>query len=290
MRTRYEPMWSVQTRADRGFSLVELMVALVLAGLVAGMTHRVLLVNRRLAEGQIRWAEDEATLREASVILRSELQPLTTADSVHTDLRTMSASAIAYAATRTLRFLCAQPDTIHHVVIARNPYYGLRDLDPGIDSVLLLVPGHRSERWVRAAISGLDHSPCADGATGVGVHLSGVSGAVLATVSPSSPLLGFEISELRSYRDAQGEWWIGMRRYQQDRGAWPPIQPAVGPLAPGGLKIEYLTSTGGPAGAATEVRFIRAEVTVAHRSFSRRGRITSPRSALVQIFPRGGVR
>jgi prepilin-type N-terminal cleavage/methylation domain-containing protein len=281
-------MSSVSSRADSGFTLVELVVALLLAGVIATTTYRVLLVNQRVSEGQLRRAESEATLREAAVILRGELSGLTPADSSRTDILAMSPSSVVYAATRSLHFLCAPPDTLARVVTARREFFGLRDLDPAVDSILLLVLHHRGESWVGAGVSQVNAGSCPDGTPGLVVRVTGVSPDVLASVSPSSPMVGFEITEMRGYRDSRGEWWIGMRRYQRDRDAWPSIQPVVGPLAAGGFVLVYETASGAPAGIGSDVHFIRAEVAVDVAALGRPDLPVTRRASVIRVFPRGG--
>src|SRR5438093_10941367 len=93
-------------RARRGFTMVELLVALVLLALVSAALYRVLVNNQRLYLAQTQRIDLSQNIRAASNILPAEFRELDAADG---DITAMSATSISIRAMRWLSFVCIPP-------------------------------------------------------------------------------------------------------------------------------------------------------------------------------------
>jgi prepilin-type N-terminal cleavage/methylation domain-containing protein len=120
----------------RGFTLVEMLVAMVVVGLVGAALIRLLSNQQRLSVTQVEQAMLQSNVRVGTQVLASELQEMGS-DVAAVDLVTASASSVTYRAMRTLGFACAV--TSSQVKIRTSPLYGTRLPVAGQDSLLLFV-------------------------------------------------------------------------------------------------------------------------------------------------------
>jgi prepilin-type N-terminal cleavage/methylation domain-containing protein len=245
----------------RGFTLVEVLVAMVLAGIVTASIYQLLVSNQRVYRLQTERADLNADLRAALAILPSELREISATDTTESDLISMTSSAVTFKAMRTLHFLCEDPPTgtgsSGTIVVYRALQYGLRALDATRDSILVFAEGDTSARgdnyWVHANASGVSATVCPDGSAGMAISLNGVSPAGgLDDVMAGAPARGFEVEEVRSYPDANGDLWLGLRQYGTGSG-WGTTQPLLGPLAASGLQFSYFDSVGATTAIPTQV-------------------------------------
>ena len=65
-------------RPRRGFTLVEVMIALVILGIVTGAIYRLLDANRRIAVAQAEQVMLQSNVRTGSLIVPNELRELNT--------------------------------------------------------------------------------------------------------------------------------------------------------------------------------------------------------------------
>src|SRR2546422_7731365 len=93
-------------RGRRGFTMVELLVALVLLGLVSAALYRVLVNNQRLYMAQTQRIDLSQNIRAAGSILPAEFREL---DASEGDITAMSATSISIRAMRWLGFACNVP-------------------------------------------------------------------------------------------------------------------------------------------------------------------------------------
>ena len=94
------------SRARRGFTMVELLVALVLLGIVSAALYRVLVNNQRLYQAQTARIDLSQNIRAAGSILPAEFRQL---DASESDISAMSATSISIRAMRWLGFACSPP-------------------------------------------------------------------------------------------------------------------------------------------------------------------------------------
>src|SRR2546425_11436793 len=91
--------------ARRGFSLIELMIALVLLGMVSAAVYKVLVNNQRLYLAQTQTIDLQQNIRAAAAILPAECREL---DAAARDIAAMRPDSSRVRAMRQLSILCAR--------------------------------------------------------------------------------------------------------------------------------------------------------------------------------------
>ncbi len=241
-----------------GFTLTELLVALVLGATVAAAALSVLVVSQRVYGRQVDLADASATTRAATAILISELRGLDASAASGSDLLRVTPGSLTYRALRSLYTTCMVPDLARLTIVLHADFLGVRPLDPEVDSLLLFADGDpmvsEDDRWIHADIREIIPGPiCPDGRPGVTVRLAGVPRRNLERVGIGAPVRGAALWEMKGYRAANGQWWVGMRRYRKSTRRWPSIQPVLGPIAPGGLRFGYYDAGGVPTQVASRI-------------------------------------
>src|SRR5256886_16475042 len=125
--------------ARRGFTLIELMIALELPGLVSTDEYKVLVNNQRLYTAQTQTIDLQQNIRAAAAILPAEFRELDAADG---DIKGMTATSLRIRAMRELAFVCADPvlgGGLGQIVLTvrQTPTYGTRQTFSQGDSVLV---------------------------------------------------------------------------------------------------------------------------------------------------------
>ena len=90
----------------RGFTLVELLIALLLMGIVTAAFYGSLTTNQRAYQKQTQVIDLQQNMRAAAAILPSELREV---DASEGDIRAMSATSITFLAHRWMGFICLPP-------------------------------------------------------------------------------------------------------------------------------------------------------------------------------------
>jgi prepilin-type N-terminal cleavage/methylation domain-containing protein len=258
-----------------GFSLVEMLVAIVLLGLVGGILTRTLVGGQRLHAAHAQEVAMSETTRAALAILPGELRELSAGDG---DIIRMDSASVAYKSMGSLYVLCGPPDTAA-LTVPLEPMPGSGPVDAPGDSVLLFSEGDPATRADDAWLSGSavradSGTECPAGRPGLAVTLAGLSGSQLLGLQVGAPVRTFRAAQLLAYPDAARDWWLGQRLYQPASGSWSTVQPVLGPLAAAGLSLVYRDSAGQPASAAHHVTRIR--IRVRSRSPVRVRRAASP--------------
>ena len=197
---------------SRGFTVLELVLALGLFAVVMAGVSRVLLTQKRLYRELGQRTDLSDNLRAAGEILSSELWSL---DAVDGDILAMAADSIRIRAQRAFSGTCgplASP-----LRLRDDLTFGVRDFAVG-DS--LLVYSSPDSAWRTSVVtSAPTRVSCPD--------------------SLVTPVRSFEVVTYRSYRASDGAYYIGVR----DAGG---LQPIAGPLAPAGLFFTFFDSSGAP--------------------------------------------
>jgi prepilin-type N-terminal cleavage/methylation domain-containing protein len=253
----------------RGFTLVELMVALVLVLAVCGVTFALLTQNQRVSRSQVEHAGLQDNVRAGALVVANELRevgydsiPLEAAlaaeASVSPDLLLMQPGRLEFRAMRGIGFTCAVP-TPGQLRLRRATILGLRQPEVG-DSITVHVEGDSAtgadDAWVHAGIAGLSAGLCDDGTPAVALAVGFVGAAAPTRMVVGGPVRFFEVMELRYYQSG-GKSWLGSRSVS----AGGVIEPMLGPLADStatqrGLTFSYLDRTGAPTTVPNEVREI----------------------------------
>lgn len=223
--------------AQRGVTLVELMVAVVLSGIVASAAVGVAASVQRHAQRVVERAALEGTLLQAVRVVNLEWSALAF-DSATADL-VVSGDTIRYRAFRGLGVVCG----MHPAGIILDRRAGrirqLRDPADGKDSLALFLTGDSTtiadDDWALLPIPAPPtSSPCPGGGPGL-LLPTGSLPALVPGLREGSPVAWFEIMEWRPYRSGALDW-MGVRSVSGGEG----IQPFLGPLQP--------RAGGGPAG------------------------------------------
>lgn len=255
----------------RGFTLVELITALVLFGIVGTALYQLLVNNQRLYRQQTEQVGVNQAARAGAALLPLELRELNAGDPVGSDIIAMAANEMTYKAMRNLYVLCQPPDVANlQLVVSPSSYYGLRPLDVSRDSLLVFAEGDSTTRaddqWVHADVTFMESgNDCPGGTASLTITTAGVSvlDLLLGAVQNGAPVRGFEVARLQLYQQ-DGEYWLGGQIYQKALGSWGPLQPIVGPMTDAGLALAYYDAAGNTATAAADVA--RIGITVASRS------------------------
>ena len=248
----------------RGFTLVELLVALVLLSIVTTAIYKVLVSNDRVYSAQTQRMELAQNIRAAATILPADFRTLDASDS---DITAMSSTSITIRAVRQLAIICDTPalggllsGLAFHV--RQVPLYGPRLFNPATDSLMIYYEGDNGTRfddgWLPAQLLSVTGSVCSDGKPAytlvVNTKLSAGQSNIKGNVSYGSPVLGFEKVTYRLYKPAgDTSWYVG---YQNLSGT----QPLIGPVLSNGLSLAYYDSTGAVTADPTKVAIIGVTV------------------------------
>jgi len=251
----------------RGFTLVELLIALVLMGLVSTAIYTLLVNNQRLYRQQTEKVAVNDNLRSAVAILTSELRELDAADPLGSDIIDMTATSITYRGMRGFRWVCLGP-SIGNVLALDTTRLGLRSVDASYDSLLIYADSNpllaSDDHWYHANVTAnpTNAVDCPGGSRRITFSISLGARTALAgadDVLAGSPVRVFEIARMMSYLDVSGATWLGMQRYNKTSG-WTTLQPVVGPLGAGGLTFTYYDANGNVT--ADRAQVARVQVTV----------------------------
>ncbi|NIR43499.1 MAG: hypothetical protein GWN83_05765, partial [Gemmatimonadetes bacterium] len=128
-------------------------------------------------------ADLNANLRTVVAFLPAEFREMNASDTVASDIVSVADTAMTYKAMRNVQFVCdvtSAGATTGTVVVADAPRFGLRDLDPARDSVVIFADAdpttRRDNYWVHADLTGVTTSAtaCPDGEPGSILTLDGV--------------------------------------------------------------------------------------------------------------------
>jgi prepilin-type N-terminal cleavage/methylation domain-containing protein len=232
----------------RGFTLVELLIALLLMGIVTAAFYSSLTTNQRAYQKQTQVMDLQQNMRAATAILPSELREI---DASEGDISAMSATSITFRAHRWMGFICtapvmpvlANPTTM---VVRRDPFYGRWPINIATDSLFVRYEGDDASRkddgWARARPTvPVVAAGCPDTKPGLLITMNLNLGAlpnVAGAITSGSPVLGYEIVTYGLYQPpGSTDWFIGLTTANGR-------QPLIGPLLPNGLSLSYYDSTG----------------------------------------------
>jgi len=255
------------TSGRRGFTLLELMVALVLVLAVAAVTYALLVQNQRVSRRQVEHAGLQDNVRTGALIVANELREigfdsippaagLGIGASVSPDLLVMQPGRLEYKAMRGVGFTCAAPGS-GQLRLRKGTLLGLRQPEAG-DSMTAHVEGDLAtgadDAWVHAAIMAVGPGACDDGSPALALTVAFASASAPSLMVVGGPVRFFEVMELRYYQSG-GKSWLGLRSIS----AGGVIEPMLGPLADStaaqrGFTFTYLDRNGAATTVPNEVR------------------------------------
>lgn len=240
----------------RGFTLVEMLVALVVTSLVGMALSRMLTSSQRLATTQVEQATMQGNLRQGSMVLTTELQELGTDTAGGNDIIAMTDSNITYRAMGNFQLACAVTAT--QIKVLATPSYGSGGIVAGRDSMLLFVDKDPNivadDRWVRLAVSSVTTgSTCgANPAIAIGTTISVAAVPALTQIILNAPIRVFTPMQF-------GIVSVGSQRYLGLQSLLPTgsaMQPLAGPVLGRGLRLSYFDSLGAATTLPVRVRAI----------------------------------
>jgi prepilin-type N-terminal cleavage/methylation domain-containing protein len=231
-------------RNRKGYTLIELMVALVVLLLVTGSIYKLLVSSQRLSRAQAERVDLQSNVRTASIVIPSELRELNAVvagTAVQNDIISGTATTIRYRAMRGIGYICQTP-AIGEIKVLASTWSGLRTPVAVRDAGYVFYDNNSDlstdDVWLPITITGVTASTCG----GVAAYSLAISPTVAEL--PSLPLLTpvrlFEIMELSLYANA-GQSWLGA---QSISGLELAPQPLLGPLVGGtGLALSYVDNS-----------------------------------------------
>ena len=248
----------------RGFTLIEVLLALVIMGVVTGAIYRLLNTNQRLSLAQAEQVNLQSNVRTGSLVVPNELRELNTVlgslDATRNDVTVADADGITYRAMRGLGFLC-QAAGANELRLNASTWSGSRTPIATRDSLYLFVDGDPDDEdddaWVRVAITAVTNSTCG-AATAIRLTVAPVAPAVAIPAVPAgTPVRVYELMRLDiDPPDAAGEYWLMAESVSGGGGP----QRLLGPLTNNGFQLQYLNSAGNVTATLNAITAIRVTV------------------------------
>jgi prepilin-type N-terminal cleavage/methylation domain-containing protein len=261
----------------RGFSLVELLIAMVLLAIVVTGLYRALMTNQRVYQQQTQVIGLQQNMRAAAAILPQELREVDASDS---DITAMSATSLSIRAHRWTAVMCTPPATglgaglglqqLSNVpmIIRAQPFFGRSTgISTTTDSLFVRYEGddgtRRDDGWVigrpltvvagAAACPPVGLVPQAGQVMRVNLDFQGKLNFPTSIVN-GDPVIGFEPVTYSLYQPTSpGDWYVGLTTASGQ-------QPLIGPVLSNGLAFAYYDSTGAVTVDRTKVA--RVDITL----------------------------
>lgn len=238
-----------------GFTLVELMIALVIFVLVAASLYRVLNVSQRAAQTQTQKAAMQGSLRSGLQLAMAEIQELWSDDDAVTPgsaITAMTSTSLSYNAMRGIGLTCVAPTTTT-ITLRASSWSGL--LDPAANQGIYLFDQGATEAtedddvWHDGTITSVAGGTCPDGEAATVLTVSGILGPV-GNVQVPGPVRTHEPMQL-GLVSSGGRRWLGIA----GTGS---LSPLAGPLLSSGtaLDFSYFDDQGDPTVVPSEVKSI----------------------------------
>jgi prepilin-type N-terminal cleavage/methylation domain-containing protein len=243
----------------RGFTLVEVLLALIIMGAVTGAIYKLLNTNQRLAVAQAEQVTLQSNVRTGSLIVPNELRELNTVSlglADQNDITLANADRITYRASRGLGLLCQVPAG-GQLTIAEATWTGIRPPTLNRDDLYLFVDGNKDEdeddTWQRMDITAVAKVGNACGATSGWVLT--VAGAIPAGVLVNTPVRVYERMHMELWSTG-GQWWLAAQSIKSGQA----LTPVLGPRTANGFALQYFDSTGTVTADVRAIKSIRITV------------------------------
>jgi prepilin-type N-terminal cleavage/methylation domain-containing protein len=243
----------------RGFTLIEVLIALLIMGVVTGAIYRLLNTSQRLSLAQAEQVSLQSNVRTGSLVVPNELRELNTVVGGSLEqndiIAPLADDGIEYRAMRGLGFVCQAP-VAGELRILKSTWTGLRNPVVPRDDVYLFndqdVDDDGDDVWLPVNITDVADSDCG----GAPAFRLATADVIPASVKIYTPVRLYEVMELKLYSDA-GEWWLGARSKSAGEVN---LQPVLGPLTEDGFGLEYLDSNGVETAVKEDIKSIRVTV------------------------------
>ena len=258
----------------RGYTIIELLIALLLLGMVSAAIYKVLVNNQRLYLAQTQTIDLQQNMRAAATILPAEFRELDAADG---DIQAIGATSITMRAMRQLTFVCVTPPLGGGIgqltlTIRQAPVYGTRQTISTNDSLFIYWEGNPLDRsddqWLAGQVRTVNPGVCPDSGPNntVVTHpawvltmqpqwINNPALNVANAITRGAPVRGYDNVSYTVYQSATDRgWYLG----QTNNGAGGGIQPVIGPLiGANGVTFSYYDSVGTVTAAPTSIAQIQ---------------------------------
>jgi prepilin-type N-terminal cleavage/methylation domain-containing protein len=239
-----------------GFTLVELMIALVIFVLVAASLYRVLNVSQKTTQTQTEKAAMQGSLRTGIQLAMAEIQELWSDEGngsvagPGSAITAMTSTSMSYKAMRGLGLSCA-PLALNQVTLDATTWRGLSlptagqglyVFDQGADPAIVT-----DDVWHDGTIQSVAGGTCADGLTAAHVITLTADLPTIVNIKVPGPARTHEPMQLGLVASG-GRNWLGIAT---GGGG---LTPLAGPLT--GLSLEYKDKNGQNTGTAANVKSI----------------------------------
>lgn len=230
----------------RGFTLVELLIGVVVFGIVALATMRVMNGVLNTTRSQVAVATNQANVRTGLLALPGELREIgydsvPANGAVDSDLLAIAAHRVTFRAMRGFGTTCGTPPASLQEFWIRKPIVGLRE--PQLtDGFLVFVDFEDNlaadDQWLAMQVTAIDpNSTCGPGvpaikltlsATPQVVTLAGPANIQTSNFKVGGPVRWYERVEYGPYTDpSTGLAWLGVRSLSLGQTS---LTPVFGPL------------------------------------------------------------
>lgn len=212
-------------RQRRAFTLVELLVAVVLFGILGTAILKVLTSQQRAYAGQLQRTALQQNIRVAATVLPNELRGLDPADS---DIVAMTDSSLTIRSIQQLGILCSAPvlgGAVNNLSLTmRGPLYSAARAFTTTDSVLVFYEGNSKIRtddsWIRGKVLTTGSGSCPtlpntgnDPTLTVLLMLRPSQLNAVGAIPTGAPIYGYEIRTYQVFKDATDKrWYLGLQR------------------------------------------------------------------------------
>ena len=249
-------------RVRRGMTLVEILVALVLLGIVSGVVMRVVMRQQRFYQGVNQIMTQRSQLRQATSVLPIDLRSLS---SVGNDIAWATDSSIVFNVTVGTGAVCelvaggaavAMPPEVLYSDQIITSWYGYGRPDPKNkpksaytvwiynDSSSL---GNQDDRWQPFTLSDVtgDKTKCVSQFTQIQDVGKERPVLTLKSAEPNDPVTGGPVSQYvgvgapvritkqvryKLYLESDGKWYLGYSDYNATTSSFDPLSPVSGPF------------------------------------------------------------
>ena len=247
-----------------GFSLTEIMVALVLLGIVATGIMTVIMRQQQFYRSATEVIDTRQQIRQASAVVPVDVRGVS---SVGGDILNMSDSALDVRGNIGSGVICSHTPntvTIPPLNLANNRYFTTFLTRPKLNDVLIILddkgPGNADDDWIPYTITGIDSTlvGCTN-FTDAALDASKyrftytLSANLSPTIVDGAPLRMARGVKYNIYKSASDNlWWMGYRECRGDGSGCSAVQPVSGPYRAyvandtinSGVSFVYRDSTG----------------------------------------------
>jgi prepilin-type N-terminal cleavage/methylation domain-containing protein len=266
---------ATRRRGRPGMTLIEIMIALVLLGIVGGVLMRVIMRQQRFYQGVNQIMTQRGQLRQATAVLPIDLRSVS---SVGGDILAAYDSSMDFMVNVGTGVVC---QVMSNARVAMPPvplagsqtltsWYGYDEPVPTSDPVAYTVyiyndssiAGNEDDTWKKFTLTDLHHSTSACLASFTGIGDVGKQRPILEVSDPAGytdPVTGGPLSQYINvgapvrilkqvryalYKETDGKWYLGFAYMQKATGTYSALSPVSGPYdsyatSGSGLRFRY---------------------------------------------------